>query len=62
MEKMIAFHRVRELADRGQITAAGLLRVRKSIRADVQEFRNLLARNESAQQPARTEPNGNAAA
>ena len=62
MEKMIAFHRVRELADRGQITAAGLLRVRKSIRADVQEFRNLLARNESAQQPARTEPSGSAAA
>ena len=39
---MIAFHRVRELADRGQITAEGLQRVRKSIRADVQEFKKLV--------------------
>jgi hypothetical protein len=42
LEQMIAFHRVRELADRGQITAEALGRVRKSIRADVQEFKKLV--------------------
>jgi MoxR-like ATPase len=42
MEQMIAFHRVRELADRGQVTSEALARVRKSIRADVQEFKKLV--------------------
>lgn len=42
MEQMIAFHRVRELTDRGAISNAGLQRVRKSIRADMQEFRKLV--------------------
>jgi|GEM_PF-637861 len=51
LEQMIAFHRVRELADRGQITAEALGRVRKSIRQDAQEFKRLV---QAA--PVQTEP------
>ena len=42
MEQMIAFHRVRDLADQRPITAEALNRVRKSIRADINEFRKLV--------------------
>ena len=54
MEQMIAFHRVRELADRGQITKEGLQRVRKSIRADMQEFRKLLQATPTCTEPVVT--------
>jgi hypothetical protein len=65
MEQMIAFHRVRELAERGQITAEGLQRVRKSIRADMQEFRKLLRATPACTEPSRsvcTDPVATAAA
>jgi hypothetical protein len=54
MEQMIAFHRVRELAERGPITSEGLQRVRKSIRADMQEFRKLLQATQAHTEPVAT--------
>jgi len=42
MEQMIAFHRVRELAEQRPVTAEALNRVRKSIRADINEFKKLV--------------------
>ena len=54
LEQMIAFHRVRELAERDQITSESLQRVRRSIRADVQEFRKLLQVTPACAEPGRS--------
>lgn len=42
MERIIAFHRVKEMAEQGQITPAAIQRVRKLVRSDAEGFRKLL--------------------